>query len=157
MQNVSSAPAGSSGTRRRFLRVSGAGVTGFALGGASSALAYEDGDNNGLQASGIQPVPDPQDPSTYSIFYDAAYTQPITNGADVNNGEDIYVAPNNESFDLDHESGNDDAVQYDNTENGDSIEVDLSVLDAFEENYDPTDPADDYMITDGPDSIGING
>ncbi|OAI57145.1 hypothetical protein AYO49_02725 [Verrucomicrobiaceae bacterium SCGC AG-212-N21] len=117
-------------------------------------MRVEDGNDEGLEIVDIDP------PGT--VFFNPDFTDPpAQNGDDLNNHDELYVAPGNEGFDLDFEEepGNGDppAVDYDNTPDGDYIEVDLSVLDEFEECYDPDSNDSDYAVNDGNDSIGING
>jgi hypothetical protein len=148
-------------TRRRFLRVSGAGIVGITLGGGSRASATEnvvDNDPNytGLEVSAIDPA------DSLSVCTGPNTTEWLDVGDDLANGAVLNVAPNSE-FELETENTNNDAVDYD-TSGDDCLEIDMTAIEAFEEDYDPDangtfgNPEDcPYIVTDEDGTIGING
>ncbi len=161
-------PGGTRETRRRFLRTSGAGVVGLAFGNLSRARADE-GDDTTLTVVDCESdgsIPDDQ------IWIDGVLT-PVPE--DLEDGNDLSCYdpndaadsdPTVESFEIDSsdsEGSGDPVVDYDWSE--DTLEVDMSVLEEFEELYDPDlggpgeDPEDyPYNVEDSSGgSIGIDG
>lgn len=148
-------------TRRGFLRASGAGVAGFALSNVSSARA-DNGDDTNLVITEpedgtiwIDPAAPPNQPDPAPAAEDIPY--------DLNVGDVILCDPPQdepvESFEIETTQG-DTVVEYDSGSadpDDENLEVDLTILDSFEENYDTTTTDPPYTIDDGSGSIGING